>query len=225
MGRKLLRPSVGTGRPIDREDADPESTALLLVRRIQEGGPYATTAFRELVERYTDLLFRRAYRLVGSVEDAEEVVQEVFLRAFRSIRRFRPEQPLEHWLLTITTNSARNLLRTRFREARKRSEYGDFLRVSARVTAARGAHDRAALEQAMETLDPTTRMAISLQFFEGQTYREVSEALGLGESAVKMRVHRGIEHLRRQLSEDIRWQPKTEKRSSGSKRREASSAH
>lgn len=193
---------MGTGRPINREDADPESRALLLVRRIQEDGPYATTAFRELVERYTDLVFRRAYRLVSSVEDAEEVVQDVFLRVFRSIKRFRPEQPLEHWLLTITTNSARNLIRTRFREARKRSEYGDLLRVSPRVSSARGSHDRAALERAMGTLDPTTRMAISLRFFEGQTYREISEQLGLGESAVKMRVHRGLEQLRKQLSDE-----------------------
>lgn len=203
MGRELLRPNVGIGRPSDREDADPESTALLLVRRIQEDGPYATAAFRELVERYTDLVFRRAYRLVASVEDAEEVVQDVFLRAFRSIRRFRPEQPLEHWLLTITTNSARNLLRTRFRETRKRSEYGDFLRVSARVSSARGAHDRVVLERAMGTLDPTTRMAISLRFLENQGYREIAEQLGLGESAVKMRVRRGLEQLRKQLSEGI----------------------
>ena len=203
MGRELLRPNVGIGRPIDREDADPESRALLLVRRIQGDGPYATAAFRELVERYTDLVFRRAYRLVASVEDAEEVVQDVFLRAFRSIRRFRPEQPLEHWLLTITTNSARNLLRTRFRETRKRLEYGDFLRVSAPVSPARRPHDRVALERAMGTLEPTTRMAVSLRFFEDQTYREIAEQLGLGESAVKMRVRRGLEQLRKQLSEEI----------------------
>lgn len=203
MDRELLRPNVGTGRLIDQEDADPESKALLLVRRIQEDGPYATTAFRKLVERYTDLVFRRAYRLVSSVEDAEEVVQDVFLRAFRSIGRFRPEQPLEHWLLTITTNSARNLLRTRFRETRKRSEYGDFVRVSARASSAKGAHDRMALEQAMGTLDPTTHMAISLRFFEDQTYREIAEQLGLGESAVKMRVRRGLEQLRKQLSEEV----------------------
>lgn len=192
-----------TGRPVDREDADPQSRALLLVRRIQEEGPYATTAFRELVERYTDLVFRRAYRLVASVEDAEEVVQDVFLRVFRSIRRFRPEQPLEHWLLTITTNSARNLLRMRFRETRKRLEYGDFLRLSARASPARGAPDSVRLQRAMGTLEPTTRMAVSLRFFEGQTYREISEQLGLGESAVKMRVHRGLEQLRKQLSEEI----------------------
>ena len=60
-----------------------------------------------------------------------------------------------------------------------------------------------ALEQAMGTLDPTTHMAISLRFFEDQTYREIAEQLGLGESAVKMRVRRGLEQLRKQLSEEV----------------------
>ena len=193
---------VGTDRAPDAGNAELESRTLLLVRRVQEDGPYGTTAFRELIEQYTAMVYRRAFLLVGSVEDAEEVVQDVFLRVFRSIKRFRPDQPFEHWLLTITTNSSRNLLRTRFREARKRMEYGDFLRVSARVSSSGGTPARLVLERAMETLDPTTRVAISLRFLEGQTYKEISAQLGLGESAIKMRVHRGLQQLREQLSED-----------------------
>ena len=201
--RRLQRQSVEEGQSADAGTAEPESETLLLVRRVQEEGPNGSTAFREMVERYTDTVFRRAYRLVASVEDAEEVVQDVFLRVFRSIKRFRPDQPFEHWLLTITTNSARNLLRTRFREARRRSEYGDFQRVSARVPSSGGLRGTEALERAMTTLDPITRMAISLRFLEGQTYREISGQLGLGESAIKMRVHRGLEQLRKRVSEEI----------------------
>jgi len=52
-------------------------------------------------------------------------------------------------------------------------------------------------------LDPTTRMAISLRFLEDQTYSEISAQLGLGESAIKMRVHRGLKQLRKQLSEEL----------------------
>ena len=152
---------------------------------------------------YTDMVFRRAYRLVGSTEDAEEVVQDVFLRAFRSIKRFREDQPLDHWLLKITTNSARNLLRARYREARRRSEYAEFLRTSARTVAPTDSRRSATLERAMAELDPATRLAIVLRFIEGQTFREISAQLGLGESAVKMRVRRGLERLRKRLSEDI----------------------
>ena len=201
MCGRLDRQSVEEGETADARDA--EAGALLLVRRIQEEGPYRTSAFRELVDQYTEMVFRRAYRLVASVEDAEEVVQDVFFRVFRSINRFRPDQPFEHWLLTITTNSARNLLRTRFREARRRSVYGDFLRASAHVPTSRVDPKSEGLERAMEMLDPTTRMAISLRFLEDQTYSEISAQLGLGESAIKMRVHRGLKQLRKQLSEEL----------------------
>lgn len=202
MGRRQRKQGVGNGQADDTGNAEPESPTLQLVRRIQEEAPYGTTAFRELVERYTGTVFRRAFRLVGSAEDAEEVVQDVFLRVFRSIKRFRPEQPLEHWLLTITTNSARNLLRTRFREARRRTGYSDFLRASGPGPGPADNRRSAVLERAMGALDPTTRLAIVLRVLEEQTYQEISAQLGLGESAVKMRVRRGLDQLRKRLSED-----------------------
>ncbi|MCY4593930.1 MAG: hypothetical protein OXC19_03935, partial [Bryobacterales bacterium] len=71
MCGRLDRQSVGEGEAADAGDG--EAGALLLVRRIQEEGPYRTSAFRELVDQYTEMVFRRAYRLVASVEDAEEV--------------------------------------------------------------------------------------------------------------------------------------------------------
>ena len=190
MGRRKRKQGVGNGQADNPGNAEPESPTLQLVRRIQEEAPYGTAAFRELVDQYTGTVFRRAFRLVGSAEDAEEVVQDVFLRVFRSIKRFRPEQPLEHWLLTITTNSARNLLRTRFREARRRAGYGDFLRASVSGPGPTDSRRSAVLERAMGALDPTTRLAIALRFLEEQTYHEISAQLGLGESAVKMRVRR-----------------------------------
>ena len=202
MGRRQRKQGVGNGQADNPGNAEPESPTLQLVRRIQEEAPYGTTAFRELVERYNGMVFGRAFRLVGSAEDAEEVVQDVFLRVFRSIKRFRPEQPLDHWLFTITTNSARNLLRARFREARRRAEYGDFLRASVPVRRPAGSRQSAVIERAMASLDPTTRMAIALRFLEEQTYHEISAQLGLGESAVKMRVRRGLDQLRKRLSED-----------------------
>ena len=202
MGRRLRQKSVGNSQADDPGNAEPESPTLQLVQRIQQEAPNGTTAFRELVEQYTGTVFRRAFRLVGSVEDAEEVVQDVFLRVFRSIKRFRPEQPLEHWLLTITTNSARNLLRTRFREARRRTEYSDFLQTSVPGPGPAGNRRSAVLERAMGALDPTTRLAIVLRFLEEQTYQEISAQLGLGESAVKMRVRRGLDQLRKRLAED-----------------------
>ena len=179
-----------------------ESDSRNLARQAQIELPYGTIAFRKLVERYSGLVLRRAVRLVGSMQDAEEVTQDVFLRVFRSIKRYRAEQSFERWLLAIATNSARNLLRSRYRESRKRAEYA--VSPGARnptfeVADAVRIND---LEQALATLDSTTRLAISLRFLEDQTYSEIAVQLGMTQSAVKMRVHRGIQELRRHLAED-----------------------
>ena len=179
-----------------------ESDSRNLARQAQIELPYGTIAFRKLVERYSGLVFRRAVRLVGSMQDAEEVTQDVFLRAFRSIKRYRAEQSFERWLLAIATNSARNLLRSRYRESRKHAEYAASLgaqNVTLDVADTVGTND---LEQAMATLDSTTRLAISLRFLEDQTYSEIAVQLSMTQSAVKMRVHRGIQQLRRYLAED-----------------------
>ena len=185
----------------DFDDAESKSDSRDLVRQVQKELPYGTAAFRQLVEQYTGRVFQRAIRLVGSVQDAEEVTQDVFLRVFRSIKRYRPEQSFERWLLAITTNSARNALRTRHREIRKHSEYADSLEDWNLVSEVADAERTIALERALATLDSTTRLAISLRFLEDQTYSEIAAQLSMTQSAVKMRVHRGIEQLRRNLAE------------------------
>ena len=182
---------------------DSESDSRDLARQAQIELPYGTIAFRKLVERYSGRVFRRAVGLVGSMQDAEEVTQDVFLRVFRSIKRYRAEQSFERWLLAIATNSARNLLRRRYREIRKHSEYADSLgapNLTFDVADAVGISD---LERALATLDSTTRLAISLRFLEDQTYSEIAIQLNMKQSAVKMRVHRGIEQLRRYLAKDV----------------------
>ncbi len=173
------------------------------MRRVQAELPHGTQAFRELVDAYTPLVYGRALRLLASPHDAEEVVQDVFLRVFRSIERFRFERPLSHWIQTITTNAARNFLRGRYRDERKRAA----LAASAEGQLARPSSDGSdpigsrALERAMETLEPGTRIAIALRYVEELGYPEIARELGMKESAVKMRVRRGIERLRRAMEE------------------------
>ena len=186
----------------DVDDAEIGSDPQDLVRQAQRELPHGTAAFRQLVERYTGRVFRRAFRLVGSVQDAEDVTQDVFLRIFRSIKRYSPEQSFERWLLAIATNSALNLLRTRYRETRKQSAYVMSRRAGSSANEERNVEHKLTLDRALAALDPTTRTAISLRFLESQTYSEIAAQLEMTQSAVKMRVHRGIEQLRRNLAED-----------------------
>lgn len=172
-----------------------QSDKRKLVLRIQAELPHGTNAFREFVEHFTPQIYRRALRLVGSPSDAEEVVQDVFLRVFRSIGRYRFEKPIGHWLQTITSNAARNLLRTSFRDQRRKSSLASS--VDLRMPASQSDPIFVeALEDAMKLLDPETRIAIRLRYVEEFSFPEIAEQLGMGESKAKMRVRRGVDKLR-----------------------------
>jgi RNA polymerase sigma-70 factor (ECF subfamily) len=192
-------------RPLDRSEDETEDKAgdgLELVRRLQAELPHGTAAFRDLVELYTPRIRQRAFRVVGNSSDADEVVQDVFLRVFRSIRRFRLDKPLQHWLYTITSNSARNLLRTRARDQRRTSEFVRESRVQADSPEQSDQILDGSLEAALDSLDPTTRMAIVLRYVEELSFPEIARDLELGESAVKMRVRRGLEKLKLGLEDN-----------------------
>jgi len=179
----------------------------LLIRRAQEELPHGTAAFRVLVERHSRHVFARAKRLVGSTQDAEEIVQDVFLRVFRGLAKYRHEKPFLHWLNTITTNACKNQIRSRMRDARKRSEFA--LEFSEKLTSADiDPWFARALEEAMAELDPLARMAVVLRHVDGCTFPEIAEQLGIGESAAKMRVSRGLSKLRSHISKSERRQGK-----------------
>ena len=178
-----------------------DATSRTLVTRNETELPDHTTAFRELVRTYTPLVYRRAFRLLGSSADAEEIVQEVFLRAFRSIGHFEPRRPVSHWLRRITTRACSNRLRSRDRDARRRDA------LAASLDRARGMELESEqvghvepLDRFVERLDARTRRALRLRFAEEYSYPEIAAELGVGESAAKMRVRRGVDRLRELMS-------------------------
>ncbi|MEZ4331268.1 MAG: sigma-70 family RNA polymerase sigma factor [Myxococcota bacterium] len=170
-----------------------------LVRRVQAELPRGTGSFREMVRIYSPMIRRRAVRMVGNECDAEEIVQDVFLRVFRSIDGFRFERPLRNWLYTITSNSARNLLRARIREGRRRERYSKHRLVAGEADHRGAPSIREPLLRCLDRLDATTRLSIVLRYVEELTFPEIAREVDLRESAVKMRVRRGLDRLRAEL--------------------------
>jgi RNA polymerase sigma-70 factor (ECF subfamily) len=177
----------------------PEFDPTDLVRRIQAEIPHGTASFRELVTIYTPRIRQRALRMVGNPADADEIVQDVLLRVFRSIRRFELDKPLQNWLYAITSNSSKNLLRTRARDRRRTEEFTEHAKIQNQPDRNRDAMIGHSLDEALDELDPDSRVAIILRFVEGYTFPEIAEELELGESATKMKVRRGIQQLRTTL--------------------------
>jgi RNA polymerase sigma-70 factor (ECF subfamily) len=182
-----------------------------------DGGDAATVAqalagdrdaFRVLVERHSRTLFRLAYRMTGNEQDAEEVVQDTFLRAYRRLDRFESRANFGTWLYRIAVNCSLDLKRKRRPEMEHReAEDPEGSEVVAQVASVAPAPDRLLLsaevggrvQKALGELSPMERAAFLLRHFEGLSIEEIGQTLGLRTSATKNTVFRAVRKLRRAL--------------------------
>jgi RNA polymerase sigma-70 factor (ECF subfamily) len=176
------------------------SDAPALVARARQGD---SDAFQALVEKHSRAAFRLAYRLTGNEHDAEDVVQESFLKAYRYLGRFEARADFGTWLYRIVTNCAIELLRVKqSREHRARMEPLDPETAVATSPApgperlAESAQLKARVAAALDGLSPLERAAFTLRHYEGRSTDEIGRTLRLGTSATKHAVFRAVRKLR-----------------------------
>jgi RNA polymerase sigma-70 factor (ECF subfamily) len=169
-----------------------------IVRRVRDGD---AAAFAVLVARYRDRLGRYAMHMLGDRGDAEEALQDAFVRAYRSLARCREDGQFGPWLFGILVNRCR----TAGRRAARRHRMFVRDEVSLERASAPETPDRAEWDDtvrwAMERLAPPLREAFLLKHVEDMEYEEMSRMTGTGVSALKMRVMRAREQLRALLTE------------------------
>ena len=162
-------------------------------------------AFRALVETHGRSVFRLAFRMTGNQQDAEDVVQESFLRAYRQLGRFQSRANFGTWLYRIVSNCAVDLMRSK--QARHDQVRGDSLDREAAVELpaagvpgpermAQSAEIQRRVQEALRELSPLERAAFTLRHYEGRSIGEISATLGLGTSAAKHSVFRAVKKLR-----------------------------
>jgi len=165
-------------------------------------------AFRVLVERHSRALFRLAYRMTGNEQDAEDVVQESFLRAYRQLSRFDERASFRTWICRIALNCSLDVVRRRKRRSEQTGPGDAQGEVPMQSLPARGptpdriamsgqARDRIAA--AMGELSAAERTAFVLRHFEGMCINDVSRVLGCQPGAAKHSVFRAVQKLRRAL--------------------------
>lgn len=166
----------------------------------------AAEVFRGLVEEHSRMVFRLAYRLTGNEQDAEDVVQEAFLKAHRHFDRFDSRASFKTWVRQIATNCAIDFLR---RKSRRLGWGGSDGTVEAESlpshrpgpeARARSLETEARVAEALDALSPAERTAFVLRHFEGHTTEEVARALGVRANAAKQTVFRAVHKLRRLLA-------------------------
>jgi RNA polymerase sigma-70 factor (ECF subfamily) len=168
-----------------------------LVRRVLAGD---SDAFAQLVRRYQDRLGRYAVRMLGETADAEEALQDTFVRAYRSLARCDPER-FGAWIYGILVNRCRTLGAQRSR--RRKLVVGDTPAVERASVAHSEDRDawREAIEWALAQISAANREAFLLKHVEDLSYDEMTEVTGASVSALKMRVSRAREELRKLLKE------------------------
>jgi RNA polymerase sigma-70 factor (ECF subfamily) len=160
------------------------------------GGDHA--AFGALVERYQQVAFRAAWLIVRDAEDAEDVAQEAFVRAYRSLGSFRQGQPFRPWLLRIVQNQALNAVRSRGRRAGLLGRVAVFATPTADPpdSAVAEADESAQVLAAIEELSADDRAILHLRYFLDLPEREIAAAIGRPPGTVKSRLHRASGRLR-----------------------------
>jgi RNA polymerase sigma-70 factor (ECF subfamily) len=200
---------VANGETLEQQlvDRDPDVRLMLQVRDDVDG------AFKVLVERYQHRLLGVMIHLIGRVEEAEDLTQEVFLRIYRARKGYRPRAKFSTWLFTIANNLALNHLRGKGRNPTAIAKGEDESGSQANWTAADRVLDREGtpssqmrkaelselVREALEILGEDQKVAVLLNKFEDMSYAEIAEVMGRSEAAVKSLLARARTHLREQL--------------------------
>lgn len=180
-----------------------EESDSTYVRRVQDG---AEDEFRVLVERYEGMVFDLTYQYADSPEDAEDLAQDVFVRAYRRLEDLRNPDRFSSWLYGIALNCCRDYAKNVRREtyAFSRTEHRE--NANALPDERPGQDDDLIAEErseqlwaALEELSSTYATPFLLKYRNGMTYKAMSKRLDVSVSALKVRVHRARKKLRTQL--------------------------
>jgi RNA polymerase sigma-70 factor (ECF subfamily) len=195
-----------TAHPASLDDAD-------IVRLACQGDEFAWEA---LVRAHQTPLFRFAYLLLGSPDEAEDVTQETFIRAYRSLGRFDTSRPLRPWLFKIAANLAHNQRRSMGRYLAALTRLFIAERTAMRVPTGGALTARAPIEfqgdkhqegeelwRAVQVLSEADQQIIYLRYFLDLSVDETAEAMGVAQGTVKSRLHRALERLRKVIEQDF----------------------
>jgi RNA polymerase sigma factor (sigma-70 family) len=167
-----------------------------------------TAAFAPLVNRHKDLVFTIAMNITRNREDAEEVAQDVFLKAFQKLTGFRKESSFQTWLYRIAYNEAISKVRkNRIKTLDLEEEIMEIIpdnEVEENIAGLDELEQKQVIAQILDKLQEIDRVLVTLFYLENQPVTEISGITGLGESNVKVRLHRVRKRIYQELQEMLK---------------------
>src|SRR6187455_1190470 len=211
----LIRPLAPVGRLSKQNGTGSRGmtrTDEELVARAQGGD---IESFNQLIVRWERPIYALAYRVIGKEEDARDVCQDAFLRAYRALPGFKGQAKFSSWLYRITLNLCRDWIRRQRRApVSQLPEDLDVLEMAAARGPVESIEDlvarrelSAVVEEAMAMLPDEQRTAIILKEYHGMTFQEIADLQGCPLSTVKTRLYQGLSVLRRHLQQQGKYDP------------------
>jgi RNA polymerase sigma-70 factor (ECF subfamily) len=179
-----------------------EISDLAAVELTRSGDP---DAFRVLVERHSRVVYRLAWRMTANSHEAEDIVQETFLRAYKQLKRFDGRAAFGTWIHRIAINCSLDLIRSRKRRQETAVEAPENLGLNLTTSdpsperSVQSAQIRELLSQAMRELSDMERCAFTMRHHDGLGIEEISRVLGVQPNAAKHSIFRALRKLRRIL--------------------------
>jgi RNA polymerase sigma-70 factor (ECF subfamily) len=182
-----------------------ERTEAEMIAAVLEGD---TASFEPLVEKYSPRIFATARRYARHESEVEDIVQQVWFKAFEKLNSFRGEAPFEHWLMRVAIRTCFDSLRAHQRSREKtfseltepEEDWLDRFVSQPDDADEHAAAARQLVERVLEQLSPAARLVITLQEIEGRSVKEVSNLTGWSVPLVKVRAFRARAEMRRILA-------------------------
>ncbi|HET8798159.1 MAG TPA: RNA polymerase sigma factor [Thermoanaerobaculia bacterium] len=172
--------------------------------RIVQAGDYSPAS--EIYDRYSGRIYNFAFRFLKNAEAAEDATQEVFVKMLKHANQFQGDAKLSTWLFSITANWCRDHLRKADNKTKETDDVLVTLPASSEYSPDRNLERReneTRVRRALEALTPEQREAILLSRYQGLSYAEIAQIAGCSEGAVKTRVFRAMETLKKTLTADV----------------------
>jgi len=168
-------------------------------------------SFNQLILRWERPIYALAYRVIGQEEDARDVAQETFLRAFRALPGFKGQAKFSSWIYRIALNLCRDWIRRKRRTpVSQMPEDVDLADLAAEQEPSESVEDlvarrelSAVVEEAMTILPEEQRTAVILKEYHGMTFQEIADLQGVPLSTVKTRLYQGLSVLRKHLKDKV----------------------
>ncbi len=172
-----------------------------LIQRAADGD---NAAFESLVTQYEKLVYSVTYRMTGNREDAMDLSQETFVKVWKSLKFFKFESAFSTWIYRVAGNVCLDFLRRQKRtqsltvsDEEVQLDLPDEEQDPAHMFMQKNGQEQ--IQQALETLEPEYRAALTLRAISGLSYQEIADVLGVQSGTVKSRISRGRERLRKKL--------------------------